>query len=129
MTLRYGDEKSFSSIKILLCEQTDAHTKKIYLWECTETFRASALRSGNTTAESGVSMPAAVTIRTADGQTTVTDVWRPRDGSFYAADIASEFPTCARRQLWEYDDGVQQRVLSLQNRTKALLYFVAHPQP
>lgn len=62
-------------------------------------------------------------------QTTVTDVWRPRDGSFYAADIASKFPTCARRQLWEYDDGVQQRVLSLQNRTKALLYFVAHPQP
>ena len=113
MTLRYGDEKSFSSIKILLCEQTDAHTKKIYLWECTETFRASALRSGNTTAESGVSMPAAVTIRTADGQTTVTDVWRPRDGSFYAADIASEFPTCARRQLWEYDDGVQQRVRHL----------------
>ena len=111
---KYQNEKTFASIEVYLIEEKEEFTHfNIYAWVLEE---RAYLENDEIKQSSASSIPHKFVVKKIDGKFVVTDVEKPRDGSYYSDDMKTIFPNSVRNDMNEvHTDG---RIDDLQSEIK-----------
>ena len=93
----HENAKTFASMEVYLIEEKESFTKfNIYAWVLEEKYY---LENNEIKQDGGSSIPYKFIVENIDGKFTVTDFVIPRDGSYYADDMKSIFPSSVRENM------------------------------
>ena len=112
----HQNEKTFASMRIYLIEEKEKHTfYNIFAWVLEEKYY---LENNEIKQDSGSSIPYKFVVENIDGEFTVTDSKIPRDGSYYAEDMKSIFPSSVRKDMnrIQIDGTIEKLQLEIQQQ-------------
>jgi hypothetical protein len=117
----HPDAKTFASMRVYLIEEKEQNELyNMYVWVLEEQYY---LENNEIKEDSGSSIPHKFVVENIEGKFTVTDVIIPRDGSFYADDMKSIFPSSVRDDMEDiHTDGTIEE-LSSDIQEQVELYF------
>jgi len=117
----HPDAKTFASMRVYLIEEKEQNELyNMYVWVLEEQYY---LENNEIKEDSGSSIPHKFVVENIEGKFTVTDVIIPRDGSFYADDMKSIFPSSVRDDMEDiHTDGTIEE-LSADIQEQVELYF------
>jgi len=103
----HPDAKTFASMRVYLIEEKEQNELyNMYVWVLEEQYY---LENNEIKEDSGSSIPHKFVVENLDGKFTVTDVIIPRDGSYYADDMKSIFPSSVREDMEDiHTDGTME---------------------
>jgi len=117
----HPDAKTFASMRVYLIEEKEQNELyNMYVWVLEEQYY---LENNEIKEDSGSSIPHKFVVENLDGKFTVTDVIIPRDGSYYADDMKSIFPSSVREDMEDiHTDGTMEELnADIQKQVKS--YF------
>jgi len=105
----HPDAKTFASMRVYLIEEKEQNELyNMYVWVLEEQYY---LENNEIKEDSGSSIPHKFVVENLDGKFTVTDVIIPRDGSYYADDMKSIFPSSVRNDMDKiHTDGTMEEL-------------------
>lgn len=117
----HPDAKTFASMRVYLIEEKEQNELyNMYVWVLEEQYY---LENNEIKEDSGSSIPHKFVVENLEGKFTVTDVIIPRDGSYYADDMKSIFPSSVREDMEDiHTDGTIEE-LSADIQEQVELYF------
>jgi len=117
----HPDAKTFASMRVYLIEEKEQNELyNMYVWVLEEQYY---LENNEIKEDSGSSIPHKFVVENIEGKFTVTDVIIPRDGSYYADDMKSIFPSSVRDDMEDiHTDGTIEE-LSADIQEQVELYF------
>lgn len=117
----HENEKTFVSIKIYLTkEKENQQLYDTYAWVLEEKYY---FENNEIKQDSGSSIPYKFVIESIDGKFTVKDATIPRDGSYYAEDMKSIFPSSVSNDMDKIQEDGTMEKLELDIRKQTELYF------
>ncbi len=117
----HDNAKTFASFKIYLTEEKESKKiYNIYSWVLMGNY---FLEDDEIKSDNVISMPYKFTIDTINNEFVVTDMQKPRDGSYYSIDIKNIFPSSIRENIENVsvDGTINELQIDLDKQTK--LYF------
>ena len=114
----HGNEKTFTSMQVYLIEEKEKHVLyNIYAWVVTGKYY---LENDEIKQDSGLSIPYKFTVQNIDDKFVVIASIIPRDGSYYADDMKSIFPSSVIKDIEDmHEDGtIEQLQLDIKKQVE-----------